>query len=109
MTQLELPKSVISTDETRMSLRKRKEVMIEKFKGVTESFNDFEITNDEIHIVATKVYEDQNAAFEEQKLANLAPEEPWDIWRILKTTLVWAETFIKFRLGIRFFQFTLKG
>ena len=92
-----------------MSLRKRKEVMIEKFKGVTESFNDFAITNDEIHNVATKFYEDQNEAFEAQKLASKGLEEPWDIWRYLKTIFVWGETFIKFRMGIKFFQFTLKG
>ena len=74
-------------DDTRMSLRKRKEVMIEKFKGSTESFDDFTITNDRIHKVATKFYDDQHEAFMAKKLAGQGPEEPWDIWRIMKTTM----------------------
>jgi hypothetical protein len=33
-------------------------VMIDKFKGITESFDEFNITNEEIHKVAVKFYED---------------------------------------------------
>ena len=57
-------------DDTRMSLRKRKQVVIEKFKGVTESFDDFEITNEHIHKVATKFYQDQHEAYLAKKLAS---------------------------------------
>ena len=84
-------------------------MLIEKFKGVTESFDDFSITNDQIHNVATKFYQDQHEAFEAKKLASIAPEEPWDIWRILKSGVAMGETFIKFRMGIKFFQFNNKG